>query len=155
MKNNAQILVGKAFLFFWFVGIALMVFWVLLTSFILLRGDKNTLKTVVCSLCLIAGISVFVTATIICNRGCNRICFDGKTFVRKGFLFGYFTSIELNTIKRIEKVSIHLDGKYYVLVDDSHIAIERLRKNSSIFIPVSEKGLKFIRLCKLENLMIN
>ena len=91
-------------------------------------------------------IIVFVAVSLFFNRSCCFIYFHNNILERRGFLFGFRKKIHIKNIQKIEKVFLHLDGAYYLLIDGFSNNQERLRKNSAIFIPCTKKGYDFIRV---------
>lgn len=89
--------------------------------------------------------TIFFFSCVVVNRFCCVIYFDKERVYRRGFFVGFRTFIEINSILYIKKVRFYRDGFYYCLVDNKHYHTSRGRKNSSIFIPYSEKGYNFIK----------
>lgn len=87
----------------------------------------------------------FLVYCFIANRFCNVVFFDNQKVYRKGFFFGFKTSIDINKILYIKKISFFKDGTFYCLIDNKHYHTTRTNKYSSIFIPYTEKGYNFIK----------
>lgn len=144
--KKKNILVDRFALYFWFFGLLFTIF---LNALILIEFSKNAYnltKTIV-QICLhLYTFIVSILTAFFVNRSSNFVCYyPNGTLERRGFLFGFKKIVIIKKISKIEKVSLHLDGTYYVLLDGKSYCLSRLKKDSAIFIPFTKKGYDFIK----------
>ena len=144
-KKN-RILVGKNGLFIWLLYLIIYIAFNA-GSIYLFTGAENTLTKIIIEIIVYSFFSIiFFIVSFFSNRSCNYVYLSNDKLRRRGFLFGFKKEIPICKIKRIERIFLHLDGDFYVLVEESGNYLERIRKESAIFIPCNKKGYDFIRM---------
>ena len=68
-----------------------------------------------------------------------------KSLHRRGFLFGYKSSINIADIKAVEIRTITKVGEFYVIIDSYHKSFDGTSKNAFFRLKRNEKNLLFIR----------
>ncbi len=82
--------------------------------------------------------------------GLNRLAFwvwyENGVIKSRGLFFGFKKEVRVEDITKIEIVTFFKDGAYFVLIDGkSRNGYDRVKKDSFIFIPQSQKNRQFIR----------
>lgn len=143
MKKN-RILVDKGSIF---ICSVYFVFNILLCSLSIYYGltlDNKVAQTFMIIIVVIFML-IFISVCFFTNRSANFIYYYDNKLERRGFLFGFKKTIAVSNIKRISKVTLHLDNTYYLLVDGVSNEIERIKDDSAIFIPYTKEGKNFIK----------
>ena len=65
--------------------------------------------------------------------------YENGLIKRRGLLGGFRVTIKTESILKIVKVTIPLDGEFYAIVDGVHGTAERPTKYASIFFPCSKR----------------
>lgn len=143
-RNENRILVDKGTLFFWAIVLALTLAFNVLAVVVFSKGTTNPGK-VVAWVSHALSVSFFVATSLATNRSCNVVYLHDGVLDRRGYLFGFKKTVSISAIKEIKKVTLMRDGTYFVLVDGVSNYEDRLRRNSAIFIPCNDEGVKFIR----------
>jgi len=140
--KKKNILVDRFALYFWSFGLLITVF---LNTLILIEFSKNAYnltKTIV-QICLhLYTFIISILTTFFVNRSSNFVCYyPNGTLERRGFLFGFKKIVNIKKISKIEKVSLHLDGTYYVLLDGESYCLSRLKKILQYSFPSQKKDM--------------
>ncbi len=144
-KKN-RILVDKNGIFLWLLYLIIYIAF-MGGSIYLFSGAENNLAKIIIGIILYSFFSIiFFIVSFFLNRACNYVYLFNEKLRRIGFLFGFKKEIPICKIKRIERIFLHIDGDFYVLVEESGNYLERIRKESAIFIPCNKKGYDFIRM---------
>ncbi len=147
MKDRKKcIYVGLDGLFIFFVGIALIIGFNVLVAYSFSRKPIVVLPMVIWILLHFSSLLLLVFIIIFINRLCNIVSFDDTMVKRRGIFFGFKKEIPISSIQEIKIVSLYRDGTFYVLLDGKSSTEDRIRKNSAVFVPYSEKGESFIKL---------
>ena len=144
-RNENRILVDKGGLFVWTIVLVLTLAFNVLIVVLFLKGTTNPGKVVAWVSLHALSVSFFVATSLATNKSCNVVYFHDGVLDRRGYLFGFKKTISISAIKEIKKVTLMRDGTYFVLVDGVSNYEDRLRRNSAIFIPCNDEGVKFIR----------
>ena len=146
VKKRKSILIDKFSIFLW---IAYFFFYLAIEYVILFTfkygGDLN-LKIILDIVLSIISTGIFVLISIFFNRLCTIVTYENGLIKRRGLLGGFHCAIKSESVLKIVKVTIHLDGEFYAIVDGVHGTLERPTKHATIFVPCNEKGVEFIRL---------
>lgn len=144
MNYSKRILVDKSGIIFWmfflifFLGVNIGI------SFIDV-DTTNILMLVIIITLRIISLVIFMLISLFFNRSCNYVYYQNGILERRGFFFGFKKKIEVKNIIRVEKIFLHLDGEYFLLFDGKSNVLERIKKNSAIFVPFNDEGLDFIK----------
>ena len=144
-RNENRILVDKGGLFVWTIVLALTLAFNVLIVVLFSKGTTNPGKVVAWVSLHALSVSFFVATSLATNKSCNVVYLHDGVLDRRGYLFGFKKTISISAIKEIKKVTLMRDGTYFVLVDGVSNYEDRLRRNSAIFIPCNDEGVKFIR----------
>ena len=144
-RNENRILVDKGTLFVWTIVLALTLAFNVLLVVVFSKGTTDPGKVVVWASLHALSVSFFVATSLATNRSCNFVYLHDGVLDRRGYLFGFKKTISISAIKEIKKVTLMRDGTYFVLVDGVSNYEDRSRRNSAIFIPCNDEGVKFIR----------
>ena len=144
-RNENRILVGKEFLFIWAIALAETLAFNILAVVLFSKGTTDPGKVVVWVSFHALSASLFVAVSLATNRSCNFVYLHDGVLDRRGYLFGFKKTVSINAIKEIKKVTLMRDGEYFVLIDGVSNYEDRMRRNSAIFIPCNDEGVKFIR----------
>ena len=144
-RNENRILVDKGALFIWTIALAETLAFNVLAAVAFSRGTANPGTVVVWVSLHALSVSFFVATSLFTNKSCNVVYLHDGVLDRRGYLFGFKKTISISAIKEIKKVTLMRDGTYFVLIDGVSNYEDRLRRNSAIFIPCNDEGVKFIR----------
>lgn len=105
---------------------------------------SNTIIFIICDLIVSA---VFIVFIIFFNKAGCIIEYDKEKNIlyRKGYLFGYKSSLDVKEIIKIEKATFTLEGEYYILIDNIHMKYETGSKKSFFMVPYNLEGKEFIK----------
>ena len=74
-----------------------------------------------------------------------RLTFVSNSSSSSFVILGIRITDPLKAIREGKKVFLHLDGEYFLLFDGKSNVLERIKKNSAIFVPFNDEGLDFIK----------
>jgi len=146
MKAKKQIFVSAGVIYLWIIYCFFFLTIEYVILFILKYGNDLNTKMILDIVLSIINIGFFVIVSLFFNRLCTIVTHEDGLIKRRGLLGGFRVTIKTESILKIVKVTIPLDGKFYAIVDGVHGTAERPTKYASIFFPCNEKGVKFIRL---------
>jgi len=147
VKGKKRIFVDLFMIFFWVLWF--LIFCILpelVIFFVFDYGDDFNVRLTFYIVLSIVNAGFFVLISLFFNRLCSIVTYENGLIKRRGLFGGFHCTIKPENILRIDKVFIHIDNEYYVIVDGVHGTLERPTKHASIFIPCNKKGVEFIRL---------
>ena len=108
--------------------------------------ENNNLGTIIFIVEFIIFTTFFIFSYFYLNRIGAIIIYDDKKniLIRKGYFFGYKSTIKVDDIIKIKKVTLPKDNSYYVLIDNKHYKYEGGSKNSYFSITCSKESKEFI-----------
>ncbi|MFA7032497.1 MAG: hypothetical protein WC201_02940, partial [Bacilli bacterium] len=145
-KTKKSILVGKYIIFFWIMHFFFYLAIEYAILFVFKYGSNLNLKITLDIVLSVINAGIFVLISLLFNRLCTIVTYENGLIKRRGLLGGFRCTIKSESVLKIVKVTIPLDGEFYAIVDGVHGTFERPRKYASIFFPCNEKGVEFIRL---------
>ena len=69
---------------------------------------------------------------------------DKQTLTRRGYLYGFKSTIEIKDIQRVAKVYLYKQGNYYILIDNNHSKYDGIYKSSYFGFVCSKESKEFI-----------
>ena len=130
--------------FFIVMNITIMIFWIFV---ICDSAAKNNIPLVMIGSFVVVLFALFlVFGCFVFNRVGAIIYYDSENgvLIRKGYIYGFESTVKVDDIKRVEKVYLYREGTFYVLIDEGHSKYDGLYVDSYFCIECSKESKEFI-----------
>ena len=109
-------------------------------------AKNNTFGVVFFSFEIVLFALFLVFGCFVFNRLGAIIYYDSenRVLIRRGCIYGFESTIKVDDIKKVEKVTIYKEGTFYVLIDEGHSKYDGLYLDSYFCIECSKESKEFI-----------
>lgn len=145
MKKIHRSKFASSFLIFTFIVHIAFTFIFIKVVFDMIEANNNA-AIIALSIEFILLTAFFIVSYIFFNKVGAIIIYDkdNNVLIRKGYLFGYKSTIKISDILKVEKVTLSRDDTYYVLIDNVHSKYEGGSNKSFYSITCSKESKEFI-----------
>ena len=145
MKKIHRSKFASSFLIFTFIVHIPFTFIFIKVVFDMIEANNNA-AIIALSIEFILLTAFFIVSYIFFNKVGAIIIYDkdNNVLIRKGYLFGYKSTIKISDISKVVKVTLPKDNTYYVLIDNIHSKYEGDSNKSFYSITCSKESKEFI-----------
>lgn len=145
MKKIHRSKFASSFLIFIFIFHITLTFIFIKLLFDMIEANNNA-GMIAFSIVFILLTAFFIVSYIFLNKFGAIIIYDkdNNVLIRKGYLFGYKSTVKISDISKVVKVTLPSDNTYYVLIDNIHSKYEGGSNKSFYSITCSKESKEFI-----------